>query len=673
MLKKGLKRTLLGWFLVITIIPLLVSGIVKHYITSKVLTRTIKNALTESAESRGKEIKAYFSEIMTELQMQAASSENSRVLQEFISAFEQSGKSLAKFPKSYPWQKITQHQTNDLKVLSEFKGYYDIFLIDADGNLLFSVMQESDLGTNLFNGKYSETLFGKLCKKVFDTGKPLFSDFEFYEPSNNEITGFLADILLDENGEKIGLIAFQIDLRKMNEIVRQKNKSFATYDTYLVGEDLLMRSNSLLDEKDTALVEKVNTEQTQLWLKEHGDDDDEKLPAEEELLIYVGRKGKRVIGIHEDLNIFGITMGIFSEINTDEAFLPLIRLRNTTLLIGIIAFVLVFILGSVVSKNISKPLLDLQKGVETIGAGNLDFKVGINAQNEIGSLSQSFDNMTEKLKEARNKLEERKAELEKTNLELDSFVYTASHDLRAPLRGISSFSEFLKKGYGDKLDEKGIHYLERISKGVGRMTNLIDDLLALSRISRLKNPYEEVDINSTLSEVLERIEFDIKEHNADLVIQESLPKIVCDRIKISEVFLNLINNGIKFSTKKNKENLKIEVGYKDDGDYHRFFVKDNGIGIEPKYHEQIFGIFKRLHDSSEYEGTGAGLSIVKRVVDDHNGKIWIESELGKGATFFFTIPKDIMKKRKKIGEILVEDGLIDEEKLKEELDKQEES
>ncbi len=261
--------------------------------------------------------------------------------------------------------------------------------------------------------------------------------------------------------------------------------------------------------------------------------------------------------------------------------------------------------------------------------------------------------------------------LESVNKELDSFVYTASHDLRAPLRGISSFATFLKSGYQDKLDEKGVHYLNRISMGVQRMTQLIDDLLALSRISRQKNPFEVTNINDLLKAVLDRIEFDIQEHNVDIIIQKNIPEVNCDRIKMTEVFLNLINNGIKFSSKENSGNPKIEVGYEDDGEYHRFLVKDNGIGIEPQYHEQIFGIFKRLHDVSEYEGTGAGLSIVKRVIDDHQGRIWIESELGKGAAFCFTIPKDVEKKHKKLGEILVEDGFICEEKLKEELGKQE--
>jgi len=201
------------------------------------------------------------------------------------------------------------------------------------------------------------------------------------------------------------------------------------------------------------------------------------------------------------------------------------------------------------------------------------------------------------------------------------------------------------------------------------MNELIEDLLTLSRISRIQNPYEDVNINDLINSVRERIKFDIKKHKVDLRVQEKMPIVRCDRIKIGEVFLNLINNAIKFSSKDNKESPKVEIGCRDKNEFYEFFVKDNGIGIDPKYHQRIFGIFKRLYTVHEYEGTGAGLAIVKRVMDDHGGKIWVESEPGKGATFYLTIPKGL-KKEKKIGEILVEDGLITEEELEEKLKKQ---
>ncbi len=274
-------------------------------------------------------------------------------------------------------------------------------------------------------------------------------------------------------------------------------------------------------------------------------------------------------------------------------------------------------------------------------------------QTEKGTRVLAVVNDISERRAAEEKLEAERKALKKANLELDSFVYTASHDLRAPLRGIASFSRFLEEDYADRLDDEGRDHLRRIRKGVGRMVQLIDDLLSLSRISRQDHPYEAVQVDTMIRSVMERLEFDLEASRVKLVIPEHLPVISCDRIKVSEVFLNLINNAIKFSQKNNnggpgragvpvsEGGPKVEVGFQEQNDDYHFSVKDNGIGIDPKYHERIFGIFQRLHTRGEYEGTGAGLSIVKRVIDDHKGRIWIDSKLGEGATFHFTIPKKI--------------------------------
>ncbi len=232
------------------------------------------------------------------------------------------------------------------------------------------------------------------------------------------------------------------------------------------------------------------------------------------------------------------------------------------------------------------------------------------------------------------------AELEKVNLELDSFVYTASHDLRSPLRAVSSFAGFLEEDYKDQLDATGRDHLLEIRKGVERMTRLIDDLLTLSRISRVQNPHENVEMNQLVEQAKDRVGFNFKEKAAEIHIQSKLPIVYCDRIKIKEVFVNLLDNAVKFSSKNNHV-PKIEVGYQETKDEHEFYVADNGIGIEPRFHAEIFGLFKRLHTQEEYDGTGAGLNIVKRIIEDHKGRVWVESELGKTAKFIFTIPKHL--------------------------------
>jgi light-regulated signal transduction histidine kinase (bacteriophytochrome) len=150
-----------------------------------------------------------------------------------------------------------------------------------------------------------------------------------------------------------------------------------------------------------------------------------------------------------------------------------------------------------------------------------------------------------------------------------------------------------------------------------------------------------VNFKDLLDSILQRIEFDIRELKVDLRIQTNLPTITCDRIKIGEVLLNLVNNAVKFSSKNNKEHPKVEIGYHDKKKAHEFYVKDNGIGIDPQYHQRIFGLFEHLHLADQFEGVGLGLNIVKRVIEDQGGKVWVESALGKGATFYFTIPRSL--------------------------------
>jgi len=352
------------------------------------------------------------------------------------------------------------------------------------------------------------------------------------------------------------------------------------------------------------------------------------------------------------------------------------RTRKTIIAFTGFAAIFCLAVGFFIIRGITTPVKKLKNATVEIGKGDLDVIINVKSNDEIGDLATSFTNMTRDLKLARarleeekNKLDNQRKELQKANQELDSFVYTASHDLRAPLRGIASFATFLMEDYKHKLDKEGQDHLNEINKGAKRMSELIDDLLLLSRISRITNPYENVKISEIVDSAINRLAFDIKENKVELKISPNLPTIGCDRIKINEVFVNLISNAIKFSSKNNKGKSKVEVGYNDKREFYEFFVKDNGIGIDPKYQKQIFGIFQRLHTDRDYEGTGAGLTIVRRIIDDHEGDIRIESELGKGATFYFTIPKRF-KEKKKIGEILVSEGLITENQLKKALRKQ---
>ena len=225
-------------------------------------------------------------------------------------------------------------------------------------------------------------------------------------------------------------------------------------------------------------------------------------------------------------------------------------------------------------------------------------------------------------------------ELARSNEELEQFAYVSSHDLQEPLRMISSYLQLLQRRYQGKIDEKADKYIYYAVDGATRMQVLINDLLEFSRVTSRAEEPEPTDSKLILNQVLSNLELYIKENKAT-VSHDPLPEIIADSTQLAQVFQNLIANGIKFH---GEEAPKIHISAEKKASEWLFSVRDNGIGIDPQYSEKIFEVFKRLHKKEEYPGTGIGLAICKKIVERHGGRIWVESELGKGSTFYFTLP-----------------------------------
>ncbi|MGA1864280.1 MAG: sensor histidine kinase [bacterium] len=240
-----------------------------------------------------------------------------------------------------------------------------------------------------------------------------------------------------------------------------------------------------------------------------------------------------------------------------------------------------------------------------------------------------------KLKRAEKALEKQTIELSRSNAELEQFAYVASHDLQEPLRMISSYVQLLARRYKDKLDEDANEFIGYAVDGATRMQKLINDLLVYSRIGTHGKAFKQTNCELALEQALGNLEVSIRECNA-VIEHDPLPTFMCDGLQISQLFQNLINNAIKF---RNEQTPHIRICAKENDNEWVFSVQDNGIGIDPKYAEHIFIIFHRLHDRSKYSGTGIGLAICKKIVERHGGSIWMESQPGKGATFYFSIPK----------------------------------
>lgn len=242
-----------------------------------------------------------------------------------------------------------------------------------------------------------------------------------------------------------------------------------------------------------------------------------------------------------------------------------------------------------------------------------------------------------KIKQLEEGLLENTRKLEKSNEKLEQFSHVVSHDLKEPARTVEAFSGFLIEDYHDKLDEEGLDYLQRMKKAAGRMRELINDLLNLSSIHMDRASFERVNVQKVLGEVKDDLQMRLR--GVNLQIDDDMPAVRGSRIRIAELLSNLITNAIKYN---DKALPTLHVGWlrgSKKAGMCTFFVQDNGIGIEERYQERIFAIFQKLNPREDYEGTGAGLAICKRIVEEHKGEIWVESEVGKGSTFYFIIPK----------------------------------
>jgi PAS domain S-box-containing protein len=246
------------------------------------------------------------------------------------------------------------------------------------------------------------------------------------------------------------------------------------------------------------------------------------------------------------------------------------------------------------------------------------------------------------LREAEEEIKKKTEELARSNLELRQFAYIASHDLQEPLRAISGFTELLAKRYQGQLDEKADKYISFITEGSLRMQHMIQDLLLYSRVETQAHEFVKTDSNESLEQAVTNLRVSIQESNP-VITNDPLPEIIADGEQITLLFQNLIGNAIKY----HKPNVTpiIHISVQKDEKNWQFSVADNGIGIDEKYSDRLFKIFQRLHTRDEYPGTGIGLAVCKRIVERHDGTIWLKSTPGEGTTFYFTIP--VVRKEQK--------------------------
>jgi signal transduction histidine kinase len=276
-------------------------------------------------------------------------------------------------------------------------------------------------------------------------------------------------------------------------------------------------------------------------------------------------------------------------------------------------------------------------GVEIFFNGQKHFITADRLQilNLLLSTYDAANQRNRELNHSQEELRSLNAKLEDANQELESFSYSVSHDLRAPLRAIGGFSRMLEEDQAAGLDDEGKRLVRVIQDNTRKMGQLIDDLLAFSRLGRKPISTAQIDTGKLVGEVLEEVQA-AAERRAKVVVGP-LPSAYADATLIKQVWINLLSNAVKFSGKR--DDPRVEVSSYEDGADTVYCVKDNGAGFDMRYHDRLFGVFQRLHGDEEFSGTGVGLAIVRRVVTRHGGRVWAEGKVNEGATFYFALPK----------------------------------
>ncbi len=332
------------------------------------------------------------------------------------------------------------------------------------------------------------------------------------------------------------------------------------------------------------------------------------------------------------------------------------QISTTILTVSVLTMVaLIFCMAGIVNQTVIRPLLRLNRAMTIIGEGDLSLRTGMTTENEVGRLSRSFDAMLDRLnavmasrdaldrevrqrEQAETQLKQTLTVLEHSNQELEEFAYVASHDLQEPLRKVSAFSSLLLQECAEAVSVDGREYLDHIQGAVKRMQALINDLLLLSRITTRAKVFASVDLNAVLRDVLEDLESRLRESNGTVTV-EPLPTLDADATQLRQLFQNLIANALKFQKKDEPPVVRVWVEMMDtDANRIVIGVEDHGIGFETRFAERIFGLFQRLHGRQQYEGTGIGLAVCRRIVERHGGAMTAEGRPGDGATFHVELP-----------------------------------
>ena len=454
----SLNHSLVLWFLLLSLLPLILVSWMSYQQAKDSLTAAASESLEESSQLSIRFIQNWFEYRRMDLNSQAESVANTKLLTTLVEGFKQSGKPLNEYIKSYDWALRIDANSGQLVQFSRRYDYiYDLFLIDDKGNIHYSVTKESDLGTNLFNGDYANTLFAKTVKASLESGIATFSDLERYAPSDNTIVGFIAAPVLDEFGSKIGVFAIQIRFDRVLDLLQQSKKKQTSLTHYLAGEDGRLRT-AIYNNQGEILNRSIETEQFKLWQREHADHGQrlEKDDQDEGAFYYTGPDGQQVLGIHQMLRLPGVRWVLISEVDEAEALAAANWLGKVIFLLVLLTAFIVIVLAVIKARRVTRPLVSLADTSIKVAAGEINQRVNIKSNNEIGKLADAFNHMLETRQQQEDESQKRSqetlqalSELAEQKFALDQHAIVSITNIKGDITFVNSnFSQ--ASGYSNK-------------------------------------------------------------------------------------------------------------------------------------------------------------------------------------------------------------------------------
>ena len=530
---------------------------------------------------------------------------------------------------------MLKHKYGDhlYELLQHYK-IYDAFLIDLDGNILYTIKEESDLGTNLLNGTYAGTNFAKAYKKTRQSGKALFSDFELYEPSQDIKAGFFTAPMLDKEANFIGVFAYQTIPSDLSHVFQKYNTE--GFQFYIVGADGYLRSD--ISSEQSTLKYQLDTKIVDIWREEHVLNTIEE--HTEGLHAYQGANNTPVLGIHVPIDIPDIQWALISEVSYSlihkdkkEFFADILKYFS-------IIFIITILISFYISRRIASPIIELTDVSNELQKGEKNIKVSTQAYGEIKTLQTNFNQMTKTLLEKEKSLIEAKEYAEKATRTKGEFLANMSHEIRTPMTGILGFVEQLSKGETQVDRIKKFNVIQNSGK---QLLNIINDILDFSKIESGKmdidaHPYHVKELVENATDIFSQLASK-KNIGFSYVFDSNLPKyILGDETRINQVVFNLLSNAVKFTPDSGKVTLSVKYRYETKAMY--IAIKDTGVGISQEKLEKIFEAFSQEDTSTtrKYGGTGLGLAISSKLIGMMGGKLQVRSVLGEGSEFYFEIP-----------------------------------